>query len=84
MICFLMISLQVNVKSFKEKRVVTVFGYKIQLTCSATKEGNEEEEEGDESDDEEKEENDEEANEVDDKAEAGNDKEADEGAIVLI
>ena len=44
MICFLMISLQVNVKSFQEKRVVTVFGYKIQLTCSAEKEGNEEEE----------------------------------------
>ena len=34
-----MISLQVNVKSFKEKRVVTVFGYEIQLTCSARKKG---------------------------------------------
>ena len=43
-----MISLQVNVKSFQEKRVVTVFGYKIQLTCSAEKEGNEEEEEEEE------------------------------------
>merc|ERR1719300_977150 len=36
---------QVNVKSFQEKRVVTVFGYKIQLICSAEKEGNEEEKE---------------------------------------
>ena len=32
-------------KSFKEKRVVTVFGYEIQLTCSATKKGSEEKEE---------------------------------------
>ena len=32
-------------KSFQEKRVVTVFGYKIQLICSAEKEGNEEEKE---------------------------------------
>ena len=32
-----MISLKVNVKSFQEKSVVTVFGYEIQLTCSARK-----------------------------------------------
>ena len=63
MICFLMIPLQVNVESFKEKRVVTVFGYKIQLTCSATKEGIEEE--GDEVDDREGVENEEEADEGD-------------------
>ena len=43
-----MISLPVNVKSFQEKRVVTVFGYKIQLTCSAEKERNEEEDETEE------------------------------------
>ena len=38
-------------KSFQEKRVVTVFGYKIQLTCSATKEGNEEMDEDQEEED---------------------------------
>merc|ERR1719300_23351 len=36
---------QVNIKSFKEKRVITVFGYEIHLmVCSARKKGNEEDE----------------------------------------
>ena len=66
-----MISLQVNVKNFQDKRVVTVFGYKIKLTCSATKTGNEEEDEDD----------DEEGDEVDDREGDENDKEAEEGDI---
>ena len=41
MIYFRMISLQVNVKSFQEKRVVTLFGYEMILR-SAKKNGNEE------------------------------------------
>ena len=61
-------------KSFQEKRVVTVFGYKIQLTCSATKEGIEEEDED----------NEEEGGEVNDGEEDENDKEADEGDRELI
>ena len=90
-----MISLQVNVKSFKEKRVVTVFGYKIQLTCSARKEGIEEEdedykeededyEEEDEDYEEEDEDYEEEGGEVDDGEGVENDKEADEGDRKLI
>ena len=55
-------------KNFQEKRVVTVFGYKIKLTCSAKKTGNEDgddEEEGYEVDDREGDENDKEAEEGD-------------------
>ena len=66
-----MISLQVNVKNFQEKRVVTVFGYKIKLTCSATQTGNKEEDEDDE----------EEGDEVGDREGDENDKEAEEGDI---
>ena len=73
-----MISPQVNVKSFQEKRVVTVFGYEIILR-STKKKGNEEEEDEDE------------GNrkvvemsvEGEDKSEADNEKDADEGDMVL-
>ena len=58
-----MISLQVNLRSFQEKRIVTVFGHEIILR-SATKKGNKGEERVDDGDDE---------------NEAENDKERDEG-----
>ena len=61
LICFLMISLQVNVKSFKEKRVVKVFGYEMILR-SAKKNGNEEKK-ANEGDDEAEADNDKEADE---------------------
>ena len=65
-----MISLQVNVKSFKEKCVVKVFGYEMILRSE--KKGNLDKEE--------------EVNEGKDEAEAENDKdkEADEGDTELI
>ena len=56
-----MISLQVNVKSFKEKRVVKVFGYEMILR-SAKKNGNAEKK-ANEGDDEAKADNDKEADE---------------------
>ena len=61
LICFLMISLQVNVKSFKEKRVVKVFGYEMILR-SAKKNGNAEKK-ANEGDDEAKADNDKETDE---------------------
>ena len=43
-----MISLQVSVTSFQEKRTVTLFGHEIKLTvCFAIEKGNDEEEEED-------------------------------------
>ena len=58
-----MISLQVNVRSFQEKRVVTVLGFEM-IIRSAKQKGNEEEDENEEKTDEGDDE-DEEANEGD-------------------